>query len=830
MPGARRDREQRLGRLVDEQAALRRVATLVARGVSPVEIFNAVGNEVSRVLGCEQAVVERFAADGSELIIVGASEGSSIGSIGDRWELEDFLASTAVHRTGRPARIDLAGARNASGPVADRVREIGFISTVATPIVADGSLWGVITVADTKADLPPDTEARLEHFVELVATAIATAESRADLAGSEAGALDLAREQTALRRVATLVAEGTNARDLFAAVTQEVANLCGIPVVGLHRFESDGTFTMMGIAGETNHNVGDRRPVEDVALAAMILATGRPAHKEYDTAMPGPLGAVLKGEAVGVPILVGGSLWGFIVIAGKPGDHLPGHTEERLARFTELVATAIADSQAREHVAQLAEEQAALRRVATTVARGSPPGQVFAQVAEEVGLLLGVEMTGVHRFEPDGYATVVTNWGEVGEIVPLDRRVRLEGDSVTARVYRTARPARIDSYECASGPVAAGLRKIGMRAGVGSPIVVDGRLWGAIAAVTSRADPLPADSEARIAEFTGLVATAIANVEAWSEVQRLGRGAGGAASRGHPGRPRSQSGRDLLGGQQRSRSAVRLQPGRRRALRARRIRDGRRGRQRGHPRGLDRHTLAARGFPGRHRDPSHRASHEKRAAGLRSRYRPCRRHPSGDKCCLQRFSSDRRRGRPVGRHGRVRHAQATASRCGGAAPEVHRIGGHRNRECRESRRSGRFARGIVAAADESRRRIERDLHDGAQQRLVHAVIVLKIALEALHNGDANAGELVAEGLRQAEQANFELRELAHGILPAALTRGGLRSAVQSLVSRISLPVSVEVSVDHRLPAGVDATAYFIVSEALTNVVKHARANRATVTA
>lgn len=75
-----------------------------------------------------------------------------------------------------------------------------------------------------------------------------------------------------------------------------------------------------------------------------------------------------------------------------------------------------------------------------------------------------------------------------------------------------------------------------------------------------------------------------------------------------------------------------------------------------------------------------------------------------------------------------------------------------------------------------------------------------------------------------------MRELAHGILPAALTLGGLRSAVQSLVSRISLPVSVEVSVDHRLPAGVDATAYFIISEALTNVVKHARANRATVTA
>jgi signal transduction histidine kinase len=136
---------------------------------------------------------------------------------------------------------------------------------------------------------------------------------------------------------------------------------------------------------------------------------------------------------------------------------------------------------------------------------------------------------------------------------------------------------------------------------------------------------------------------------------------------------------------------------------------------------------------------------------------------------------------------------------------------------------------IVAAADESRRRIERDLHDGAQQRLVHAVIVLKLALRALANAEPNAGELVAEALRHAEQANAELRELAHGILPAALRRGGLRAGVEALVSRVSLPVSVDVSVE-RLPAGLEAAAYFVISEALTNVVKHAGAVGARVTA
>jgi hypothetical protein len=134
--------------------------------------------------------------------------------------------------------------------------------------------------------------------------------------------------------------------------------------------------------------------------------------------------------------------------------------------------------------------------------------------------------------------------------------------------------------------------------------------------------------------------------------------------------------------------------------------------------------------------------------------------------------------------------------------------------------------GVIQAGEDPA--YERDLHDGAQQRLVRAVIVLKLALQALSNGDAGAGDLVTEALRHAEQANSELRELAHGILPAALTRGGLRAGVGALLSRVSLPVSVDVFVE-RLPASVEATAYFVISEALTNAVKHARAAGAEVT-
>ena len=135
---------------------------------------------------------------------------------------------------------------------------------------------------------------------------------------------------------------------------------------------------------------------------------------------------------------------------------------------------------------------------------------------------------------------------------------------------------------------------------------------------------------------------------------------------------------------------------------------------------------------------------------------------------------------------------------------------------------------IVAATDEERRRVVRDLHDGVQQRLVHTVVTLKLARGALEKGD-DAAPLVGEALDQAEQANVELRDLSHGILPTVLAHGGLQAAVEALASRTPVPVEVGVSVG-RLPAAVAATAYFVVAEALTNFAKHAGARGAEVTA
>jgi signal transduction histidine kinase len=329
----------------------------------------------------------------------------------------------------------------------------------------------------------------------------------------------------------------------------------------------------------------------------------------------------------------------------------------RAAREREAMRRALEAS--RDELGVLAKEQAALRRVATLVAHGVAPVKVFAAVSEEVGRLLPVDLADIGRYEPDGTVTVVAPWGKAVDHFPVGSRWSLGGKNLSTIVFETGRPARMDNYADASGPIGVASGEARVRSAVATPIIVEGRLWGVMTADSTLEQPLPDDSEARLASFTELVATAIANAE--------------------------------------SRAAI---------------------------------------------------------AASRAR--------------------------------------------------------------------------IAAAADESRRRIERDLHDGAQQRLVHAVIVLKLALRALKNGDADAGELVAEALRHAEQANSELRELAHGILPAALTRGGLREGVEALVSRVPLPVSVDVSAE-RLPADVEATVYFVISESLTNVVKHARADRAKVT-
>jgi signal transduction histidine kinase len=416
---------------------------------------------------------------------------------------------------------------------------------------------------------------------------------------------------------------------------------------------------------------GTRLAIDDTVIIARVRETGRPARSDDLAEVHGTIADVVRDvgirSAAGAPIVVDGDVWGVMAAGGAIGERLPDHIEDRLADFTELVATTISNSASRQELARLADEQAALRRVATLVARGVSPSVVFAAVAREVGLLLGVDATHMARYERDGTATGVAAWSSDGDHQPVGTRVNTEGESVVGMVARTGCPARMHSYENASGAAAALGRELGLRSSVGAPIVVDQRLWGVMIVSSKHDRPLPVDTESRIAAFTELVATAISNTEAREEL---------AASR-------------------------------------------------------------------------------EEVAASRAR--------------------------------------------------------------------------IVAATDDERRRVVRDLHDGAQQRLVHTIITLKLARRALQHEQEHSSALLAQALDHAEQATAELRELAHGILPAVLTRGGLRAGIGALASRMPVPVQTDVSVG-RLPAAVEATAYFVVAEALTNVAKHARARRAAVTA
>jgi len=352
MPDARRDLHPRPGRVAEEQAALRRVATLVARGVSAEELFSAVSTEVGRLFGAEVAIA-RFEADGSGMAVVGLTPGIPVVSIGTRWPLEGFLASTAVYRTGRPARSDHTGHRTASGMVADNLRQMNFRSTVAAPIVVEGGLWGVLTVNDERQPLPADTEERVAKFTELVATAIANAESRAELAASEAGAQELAKEQAALRRVATLVANTAKAEEVFSAVAQEVARVFDVHQVTVCRYEPD-TIRVLSSFGAPEFPAGSRWPIDVPSLPASIYRNAQPARID-DFADASGLDAAARDAgvkaAVGVPIVVGGIVWGSINIASTKNERFPPDAEERLTRFTELVATSVSNATMREELA-----------------------------------------------------------------------------------------------------------------------------------------------------------------------------------------------------------------------------------------------------------------------------------------------------------------------------------------------------------------------------------------------------------------------------------------------------------------------------------------------
>jgi signal transduction histidine kinase len=586
--------------------------------------------------------------------------------------------------------------------------------------------------------------------------------------------------------------------------------------------------------------VGRRLPVEGRNTVSLVVETERPARiDDYSTAT-GPAGEIAKSagirSAVGCPIVIQGRVWG-VAVAGTHGEEpLPGDSEERIGEFTDLLATAIVNADARREVATLVEEQAALRRVATLVAEGVPPPVVFAAVTRALGQLLGVDSTHLARYEPDGTVTGVGGWSPDGAHAPAGIRVPLDDTTVTGLVRESGRPARLDGYGQGSGEVGQGsgevrelIERLGIRSSVGAPITVDGRPWGVMVASSNRPEPLPADTEARIAAFTDLVATAISNTEARTETRRLAdeqaalRRVATLVAEAVPSEELFDAVTSEVGSLLDTDLATLFRYEGEDVVKMLSIwtADGVRLETpetwRVEELGLSRST-AEDSWPGRINDWTQFSS-------------PLAQFVREDAGVTSSVSS------PILVEGRLWGGLAVHSTRDEPLPadtEIH-VGefteliatAMSNVQAREDLAASRAR--IVAAADEERRRVVRDLHDGAQQRLVHTIVTLNLAQSAIEEERKDAAGLVSEAVQRAEEATGELRELAHGILPAVLTRGGLPAGVRALASRMSMPVETDVSVD-RLPAEIEATAYFVVAEALTNVAKHAHAGQASVAA
>src|SRR4051812_43321601 len=325
----------------------------------------------------------------------------------------------------------------------------------------------------------------------------------------------IADEQAALRRVATLVAEGVPPSRLFEAATAEAGKLMGANLAGMVRYEPGHRVSPVAVwAAEGEHpELPESWPIEEGDPASLVAATLRTERVDDWSRMPGPISAAVRQlgvrSSVGSPVLLDGHLWGALAVHSTRPEPLPPDTESRLKGFCELMSTALSNAKARGELQRLLDEQAALQRVATLVAEEAVPEQVFAAIARELGQLLQVEDCRMVRYQPNETVSVVAGWGVLDDVVPVGTREPLEGESVGSIVYRTGRPARLDDYSKATGPVGERLRSYGVRSAVGYPIVVDGRLWGGMMAATCGADPLPSDTERRMAGFTELAATAI---------------------------------------------------------------------------------------------------------------------------------------------------------------------------------------------------------------------------------------------------------------------------------------------------------------------------------
>jgi PAS domain S-box-containing protein len=782
--------EDDLRRLVAEQAALRRVATLVAREATLAEVFAALAEEVARILDVPLIETARYEKDGTATVI--GAWGEQPFPIGSNWTLDGPSVTASVLHTGRPARID--DYSNLSGTIAEIAQKAGFRSAVGVPIVVNGRTWGTIYAVSTEPKpLPPDTEERLADFTELVGTAIANTEARDDLRQSD---------------------------ELYR---KTIAQAGAVPY--LYDYAEDRyTFIGEGIEELTGYTAAEFTPNAWGGLVEETILLGDQAGLTNDEAVRRTRSGEFPRWRCDQRITTrnGESRWvsdASVEILGRDGRSIGA--VGILQDITERKRT-------EEEAGRLADEQAALRRVATLAAEQASPTEVFSAVAKEVAQALNVPLTAVVRYGPERVATQVGVWGRENPF-PLGTSWTLDDRSASGLVFRTGRAARVNDYAEVPGPISTALaREAGIRTAVGVPILVDGSSWGVMMALSTERQELPADTEARLAAFTELIATAISNIQARDDLHGLAdeqaalRRVATLVARGTDSAAVfeavcAEMG-ELIGAT--SVNLVHFTPDGFNVTMA-----GWSARDTHVPSGI-RLPIGADTINGLiHRTvaPARFDSYEESSSELAAVIRQCGiRSEVGAPVIVEGkvwgaliAGTDSDELLPAGAELRVASfAELIATAVSNAATRSELIASRAR---------------IVTASDEARRRIERDLHDGAQQRLV----ALGLDLQAVEMSIPPELQEARSGLervqREIEAVLEGVRELSQGLHPALLSQGGLGPSLRALARRSPIQVNLDVVVEKRPPESIETAAYYVVSEALTNAAKHSEATEMSVT-
>lgn len=497
------------------------------------------------------------------------------------------------------------------------------------------------------------------------------------------------------------------------------------------------------------------------------------------------------------------------------------------------VVTLPADGmESRETLQRIADEQAALRRVATLIARGVDPSEVFCAVAAELAGALGVQNAAVWRYESDGAATLLAARDEPGvPKMPVGKRFSLEGDNIAAMVLATGGTARMDTLADAAGSTAAEIRELGLRGGVGAPIIVGGRLWGAAIVGTSQFTPLPTDTEVRMEQFTELVAMAIANAAARTELQAsrdelraiadqqaaLQRVATLVAREAAPMEVFSAVATELARCLKVHHATLfRYECDCGATLLA--VRD--------HGEPIE--VAVGQQFPFTGDNLARLVFDTGRAARMDSHD-----NASGAAAVhVRRLGIRSAVGAPIIVGDRLWGAAIVgSSQPEPLAPDTEsRVADFAdlvaiaiaNAQTRTDLTASRAR--VIAAADEARRRIERDLHDGAQQRLVVLGLELRAAEACVPAELRLLKERMSRLVTSVAGVAAEVQDISRGIHPAILSTGGLVPALKALARRSTVPVDLDLRVGCRLANSVEVAAYYVVAEALTNAAKHAHAS------